>query len=147
MAVARGSSTSFETSLDRGGRAGSGQRAGAGAAGRLVSTGARSIRGGCSAWHGGVRRRDGVFGGRGVFGGTGALAWGRAFGCHEVMGQRLWREQRRKGWRQRPRCTTGGRALYGGPAHDLGPDGVGRQHEHPTRVYPVVVHQRTPVRL
>jgi hypothetical protein len=38
-------------------------------------------------------------------------------------------------------------ALRIGPTDDLGPDGVGRHYEHPARVYPVVVHERTPVRL
>ena len=84
---------------------------------------------------------------RGVFVRLGALAWRGAFGCHGVMRQLLWREQRRERRCQRPRSTTGRRVLGTGTAHDLGPDGVGRQNQDPTRVYPVVVHQRTPVRL
>jgi hypothetical protein len=76
-----------------------------------------------------------VFDALDALGWRGALAWHGVFGCHGVMRQRGLR------------FTTSRLALCIGPTHELGPDRVGRQHEHPTRVYPVVVHQRPPVRL
>jgi hypothetical protein len=39
------------------------------------------------------------------------------------------------------------RALRIGPTDYLGPDRARRHYEHPARVYPVVVHERTAVRL